>query len=86
MLFQVNAPLPCRHPDPAYPAHFELRKVSRIGVFAWRSRQIFVTEALHNETIGLESVADGLWSVFFGEVMLGRFSEHDFRFTPGMGR
>lgn len=79
-------PYPHDIPDPVYPAHFELRKVSKIGVFAWRSRQIFVTEALHNETIGFEGIADGLWSVFFGEVMLGRFSEHDFRFTPGMGR
>jgi putative transposase len=73
-------------PDPVYPAHFELRRVSKIGVFAWKQRQIFVTEALHNETVGFESIADRLWSVFFGDVMLGRFSELDYQFTPGMGR
>lgn len=73
-------------PDPVYPAHFEQRRVTKIGVFSWRNHQIFLTEALHNETLGFECIADGLWSVFFGEIMLGRFSEHDYRFTPGMGR
>lgn len=73
-------------PDPVYPAHFELRRVTKIGVFSWKQRQIFLTEALHNETLGFECIADGLWSVFFGDVLLGRFSELDYRFTPGMGR
>lgn len=73
-------------PDPCYPPHFELRRISKIGVFAWKQRQIFITEALHNETVGFDPIADGLWSVFFGDVMLGRFSELDFQFTPGMGR
>ena len=73
-------------PDPIYPGHFELRRVTKIGVFTWRQHQIFLTEALRNETVGFEPVAPGLWSVFFGEVLLGRFSEADHRFTAGMGR
>jgi transposase InsO family protein len=79
-------PYPNDVPEPVYPAYFERRQVTKIGVFSWRQRQIFVTEALRNETLGFEPVADGLWSVFFGAVMLGRFSEQDYRFTPGMGR
>lgn len=72
-------------PEPVYPAFFELRQVTKIGVFTWRQRPIFLTGALRGETLGFEPVADGLWSVFFGTVMLGRFSEHDYQFTPGMG-
>jgi transposase InsO family protein len=79
-------PYPADIPDPVYPTHFELRRVTKIGVFSWKQRQIFLTEALRNETLGFEHVADGLWSVFFGDVMLGRFSEPDYRFVPGMGR
>ena len=79
-------PYPIDLPDPTYPGHFELRRVTKIGVFTWKQRQIFLTEALRNETLGFEHVAPGLWSVFFGEIMLGRFSETDYRFTPGMGR
>ena len=33
------------------------------------------TTSSDNETLGLESIADGLWSVLFGDVMLGRFTE-----------
>jgi len=77
---------PADIPDPVYPGHFELRRVTKIGVFTWKQRQIFVTEALRNETLGFEHIAHGLWSVFFGDVLLGRFSEVDYRFVPGMGR
>jgi transposase InsO family protein len=73
-------------PDPVYPGHFEQRRVTKIGVFTWKQHQIFLTEALRHETVGFEHVAPGLWSVFFGEVMLGRFSELDYRFVAGMGR
>jgi transposase InsO family protein len=77
---------PADLPDPTYPRHFEVRHVTKIGVFSFRQRQIFLTEALRNEAVGLEPVADGLWSVFFGDVLLGRFHESDYRFVPGMGR
>lgn len=73
-------------PDPVYPGHFEQRRVTKIGVFVWKQRPIFVTAALKNETLGFEHIADGLWSVFFGAVMLGRFSESDYRFVVGAGR
>jgi putative transposase len=56
------------------------------GVFSWHRAQIFVTEALRNETLGLEPVAEGLWSVFFGDVLLGRFDEENSQFLAGMGR
>jgi hypothetical protein len=73
-------------PDPVYPGHFEKRRITRIGIFSWKQHQIFVTEALRHETLGFEPIADGLWSVFFGDVLLGRFSEPDHRFTAGSGR
>ena len=79
-------PYPKDLADPTYPKHFEVRHISRIGIFSWKGRHIFVTEALRHETIGLECLADGLWSVFFADVLLGRFHESDYRFVPGMGR
>lgn len=81
-----DRPYPSDLADPAYPQHFEVRRVSKIGVFTYRQKQIFLTEALRHEVIGLEPVADGLWSVFFGEVLLGRFHESDYRVVPGLGR
>jgi hypothetical protein len=72
--------------DPVYPRHFERRRVTKIGVFSWHRQQIFVTEALRNETLGFEWVADRLWSVFFGDILLGRFDEENSQFLAGMGR
>lgn len=46
-------------PDPEYPAHFEVRRVTRIGVFWWHSKQIFLTNALRNEAVGLETLRTG---------------------------
>ena len=77
---------PDRIPDPVYPGHFELRRVTKIGVFSWYRHQIFVSQAFHNETLGLECIADGVWSVFFGEFLLGRFSEENYEFTAGSAR
>jgi transposase InsO family protein len=77
---------PADLPDPVYQAHFEQRRITKIGIFSWKQHQIFVTEALRHETLGFEPIADGLWSVFFGDVLLGRFSEQDNRFTAGSGR
>jgi hypothetical protein len=41
--------------------------------------------ALGGERVGLERVADGSWFVFFREILLGRFSEADYRFVAGLG-
>jgi hypothetical protein len=79
-------PYPTDLPEPVYAGHFEQRRITKIGIFSWKQHQIFVTEALRNETLGFEPVADGLWSVFFGDVLLGRFSQQDNRFTAGSGR
>lgn len=81
-----DRPYPRDLPDPVYPGSLRAASVTKIGVFTWKQHQIFLTEALRNETLGFEHVAPGLWSVFFGEIMLGRFGETDYRFTAGMGR
>jgi transposase InsO family protein len=81
-----NRLYPADLPDPVYPAHFEQRRVTKIGVFTWKQRQVFLTEALRGETLGFEHVADGVWSIFFTDVLLGRFNESEGKFVAGTGR
>lgn len=84
-LYTASARLYPDHPaEPVYPPHFETRRITKIGVFTWHRLQIFVTQALRNETLGFECIADGLWSVFFGDVLLGRFHEENSQFLAGM--
>lgn len=75
-------PMPDRIPEPEYAAHYEVRRVRRVGTIRFRGREIFVSEVLVNESIALEEVADGVWSVFFYHVLLARFSERDGKLHP----
>jgi transposase InsO family protein len=79
-------PYPKDVPDPEYPAHFEVRRVSKIGVVNWKRKRIFVSTALGNEPLGFEHVTNDLWSVYFGSVLLGRLYESEGRIVVGSGR
>jgi hypothetical protein len=70
-------PYPARLPEPEYPGHFEVRYVSRNGGVRWHNRWVNVSHVLAEEYVGLEEVDDGVWSVYFGPVLLGRFDERD---------
>ena len=66
-------------PEPEYPGHHEVRLVGSAGTIGFRNRQIFLSRALEDEYVGLEESGDGVWSVHFSNVLLGKFSERDFR-------
>jgi hypothetical protein len=48
-------------------------------MFRLHHRPIFISEALIDEYIGLEETDDGVWSVYFFDVLLGRLSERDYK-------
>jgi putative transposase len=68
-------PFPSRIIPPAYPGHFEVRRVSTAGTFRLHNGQQFLSQALNNEMIGLEELQDGVWNVIYYETLLGRFDE-----------
>jgi len=70
-----SRPYPRRLPPLVYPAHYEVRLVSANGGVRWRSGWVNCSHVLAGEYIGLEEVADGIWAVYFGPVLLGRFQE-----------
>jgi len=41
-------------------------------------RLLFIANALKQHTIGLEEVDDGIWSIHFCNVLLGRVDERDY--------
>jgi transposase InsO family protein len=71
--------LPEEPPAPVYPGHFEVRQVRGGGEIKFRQRFLFVSGALHGESVGLEEEADGVWSVFYYHLLLGRFREEELR-------
>ena len=66
-------PFPSKLTPPEYPAHFELRKVSINGGIRWVNLWVNVSHVLGGEYVGLEPVADGVWAVHYGPVLLGWF-------------
>ena len=67
--------VPGRLAQIVYPAHYEVRLVSRNGGMRWNKAWVNVSHVLAEEYVGLEEVNDGVWSVYFGPVLLGRMDE-----------
>ena len=79
-LYRPSArPMPATLPAPAYPGHSLVRRVSNAGTFRFQSRQIFISDTLLQEDIALEETADGIWSVYFYDVLLARLDERTFK-------
>ena len=62
-----------------YPGHFEVRRVSRNGGIRWKKGWVNISTSIIEENVGLEEVDDGVWSLYFGSILLGRFHEDDLR-------
>jgi len=72
-------PYPDRLPPLEYPGHFLLRRVSHCGTFHFQGRLHFLSKTLNSHYIGLEEIDTGIWSIYFGTVLLARFDERDHR-------
>lgn len=58
-----------------YPGHWELRRVRRGGEIGWRGTMLYISETLAGLDLGLEETDDGIWSLCFGTLLLGRYDE-----------
>jgi len=74
--------LPRRLPPLEYPGHAEIRHVSTTGCVSWHNAPLFVSEALAGEAIAFEEIDDGIWTIAFATVVLGRFDERRRRIHP----
>jgi transposase InsO family protein len=70
-------PLPETVVPPAYPGHFEVRIVQPGGTIAFQRHFLPVSQLLRGEMVGLVEAAEGIWSVFYYDLLLGRFHEGD---------
>lgn len=70
---------PEKLPPLDYPGHFKTRRVAVNGSIRWNSHRVFLTRALAYQDVGLEQIDDGVFSIYFGTVLLARFFEDDRR-------
>jgi len=56
-----------------YPSHYLVRRVSRCGTIRVLRNQVFVSNTLHEDNVGLEEVDDGVYDLFFCFYQIGRY-------------
>jgi putative transposase len=74
-------PYPERLPTPEYPRHFVVKKITTGGTFRFRTRLLYLANALVDQHIGLEETDDGVWAIHFHSVLLATFDERDYIIT-----
>src|SRR6184192_1491036 len=65
-------------PPLEYPGHFIVKRVTNAGTIRFKKRLLFIANALKQHPVGLEEVDDGIWSIHFCNVLLGRVDERDY--------
>jgi hypothetical protein len=74
-------PYPDRLPTPEYPPHFVVKKITTGGTFRFRTRLLYLANAMVDQYIGLEETNDGVWAIHFNTVFLATFDERDYIIT-----
>jgi hypothetical protein len=64
---------PARVREPDYDTSLRVRRVHLGGQFSWKHHDVFVSETLSGERIGLEAIDDRWYTIYFAEFPLGRF-------------
>lgn len=65
-------------PPIEYPGHDIVKKVNNAGTIRFKQKLLFLAKPLQQRPVGLEEVADGIWSIYFNQVLLARFDEREY--------
>ena len=66
--------MPMRIEPYDYPSHHLVRRVSRCGTIRVLTNQIFVSQTLNEDYVGLEEVDDGVYDMYFCFYQIGRYA------------
>ena len=69
-------PYPRREPEMIYDVDWAVRNVDGSGKFSWKGRNVYLSEVLRGERIGLQPADDRYWRVYFGHKWLGVLDAH----------
>lgn len=60
--------------NPEYSNEYEKRKVSSSGHITWKGKDIFISEVLKNEYVGITEIKVGEMGIYYGPILLGKFN------------
>jgi transposase InsO family protein len=75
-------PYPERLPEVEYPDEMLVRTIKSHGHFRWKKHDVFLSEVLWGERVGLLPVDDGIYTVYFAHMPLALFDETRRRVMP----
>ncbi len=52
-----------------------MKRVTNVGTIRFKTRLLYLSTALKAHRGGLEELEDGIWSLYFCDVLLGRIHE-----------
>jgi transposase InsO family protein len=73
---------PARVSAPDYPESMLVRSVRRRGHFRWKKHEVFLSEVLWGEQVGLLPVDDRWFTIYFAQYPIARFDSQELRVTP----
>jgi putative transposase len=68
--------------EPQYEEHVETRRIQNKGEFSWGGRNVFLSESLRGELIGIKAIGKKQWEVRFASKVLGTFDEKTMKMKP----
>jgi hypothetical protein len=77
---------PTRLPEVAYADEMVVRKVRPSGAMKWKGTEVFVSEVLEGESVGLLPIDDRHYQMYFMTVPLAIFDSHEFKLAAPRGR
>ena len=79
-------PYPTELPPLSYPDAEAVRTVHRNGALRWRGQDVYISDALIRETVGLVPLADERWAVQYGDLEIGVLDPRTGRLEPPRAR
>src|SRR5271165_339920 len=73
---------PARVPEPEYPGSMLVRSVKSHGGFRWKKQEVFLSEVLWAERIGLLPLDDRWFTIYFAQLPIASFDSSELRVVP----
>jgi putative transposase len=68
-------------PELQYPSSMEVRRVKHHGHFRWKHEDVFLTEVLWGEPVGLWPIDGRRFTIYFGPYPIAQFDSHELHVT-----
>jgi hypothetical protein len=73
---------PARVPEPEYPASMLVRSVRPHGHFRWKKEDVFLSEVLWGEPVGLLADDERWYTIYFAQLPIARFDSQQLCVRP----